>query len=85
MVCEPAAQTVLTGAPATVSATAGDGTYAWTSLHSSEVSGNGRSYQVTYAAIGLYTVSATCNVQVEAPVVAATLQCARTTAPTRRP
>ncbi len=70
-VCSPATQTVVVGQVATLTATSGNNTYAWSATGASPSSGSGSSFSASYASTGFKTItltsagqSTTCNVQV---------------------
>lgn len=74
LVCAPSNQTVAIGAPASMNATGGTGTYAWSAPGSQTPGGAGENFTTTYQTEGSYTVmvtsgeaTATCNVNVPPP------------------
>ena len=74
VVCSPATQTVLVGQVAKLSASGGDGTFAWTASGGSPATGSGTPFSTTYSSTGTKTVTVTsaglnanCSVTVNAP------------------
>ena len=74
LVCAPANQTVNVNQTATVSATGGNGTYAWTATAGTPATGTGSSFSTKYTTSGAKTISvisagqtATCGVTVNTP------------------
>ncbi len=63
LACSPAGQTVLTGAAAALTATGGNGTYAWSSTDATPATGATSSYAPVYATAGTKTVSVSSNSQ----------------------
>ncbi len=77
--CTPTTQSVYTGGTATLTASGGTGTFAWTASGGSPASGSGATFATTYTTTGTKTVSvvsgttnAQCSVSVSTPPVTTT-------------
>lgn len=78
-ICAPATQTVGLNAPATFTASQGNGTFSWSAPGSSNPSGSGTNFSAAYSSQGSYTVTvtsagqtATCLVNVTPPPLVCT-------------
>ncbi len=63
LVCTPPTQTVFVGAPATVGATGGTGTYSWAAPGGSMTTGSGSPFTTSYGAPGTNTITVTSGAQ----------------------
>ncbi len=61
LMCSPAVQTVMLGTAASVSATGGNGTYAWSASDLSISNPGGSGFSANYASAGLHTLTVTSN------------------------